>query len=226
MDSLRSTRRLAALVFGIFAAAAIAACGGNSSPGSTPSTTAPGSSPTTNPSPSSSAAATFPCNTATASSSGTLSNATDGTPATYPPLGSCDATITFQSGTTIAAGTSVNVTTSQVAPAGAPSPLPTAPSGVTGSVQTIIFETLAVQSGSITLGSGSGQSPEQTVTLASTGTCTSTEYYSAFAANGSWQSGWDGSGSLSGLTVTFAPGEGNGGTLTAGNTYYVVFACY
>jgi hypothetical protein len=155
-----------------------------------------------------------------------MSNVVPGTPATYPPLGSCSASITFQSGTTVAAGTTVNVTTSLAAPAGAPSPLPTAPSGATGSLQTVIFETLAVQSGSITLATGNGQSPQQTVTLASTGTCSSTEYYEAFAASGAWQGGWGSAGTLSNLTVTFAPGNSNGAALTAGNTYYVVFACY
>jgi hypothetical protein len=155
-----------------------------------------------------------------------MSNPVPGTTATYPPLGSCDASITFQSGTTVASGTTVNVTTSLAAPAGAPSPLPTAPSGTTGSLQTIIFETLAVQTGSITLATGANQSPEQTVTLASGGTCTSTEYYEAFAASGAWQGGWGNAGSVSGLTATFAAGNSNGASLTAGNTYYVAFVCY
>jgi hypothetical protein len=92
-------------------------------------------------------------------------------------------------------------------------------------VKTIVFETLNVTAGSIALGTGAGQAPQQTVTLASAGTCST--YYEAFAAGGTWQGGYGNAGTLSGLTVTFAPGNGNGGTLNAsGSPYYVAFVCF
>jgi hypothetical protein len=210
----------------VFLVAIAAGCGGSSSSGSsTPATAAPSSSASTSPtaSASSNPAATFPCNTTTASATGTLSNVVAGTPATYPPLGSCAESITFQSGTTIASGTTVNVTTSLTAPAGAPSPLPTSPTG-SGTAKTIVFETLNVTAGSIAIGTGAGTAPVQTVTLASTGSCAS--YYTAFAGGGAWQ-GFGTAGTFSGLTVTFAAGNGNGATLTsAGSPYYVLFACF
>ncbi|HTZ54375.1 MAG TPA: hypothetical protein VMB20_04880 [Candidatus Acidoferrum sp.] len=79
--------------------------------------------------------------------------------------------------------------------------------------------------GSIALGTGSGTSPQQTVTLASTGTCSA--YYEAFATGAGWQGGLGSPGSLSGLTVTFAPGQGSGGTLNAaGSPYYIAFVCF
>jgi len=65
------------------------------------------------------------------------------------------------------------------------------------------------------------------VTLASTGSCSN--YYTTFAANGSWANGYGQPGTLNGLTVTFpskANGSGGGATLTAGNTYYVAFVCF
>jgi hypothetical protein len=214
----------------IILASAIAGCNAGN-PGSTPSVTtatpsaSASSSASASPTASASSAATFPCNTTTASSSATMSNVTPGTAATYPPLGSCHGSITFSSGTTIAAGTTVNVVTSLAAPTYAPSPLPTDPSG-SATPKTIVFETLTVTAGSIALATGAGQAPAQTMTLASAGTCST--YYEAFAAaGGQWQGGYGNAGTLSGTTVTFAAGNGNGGALNAaGSPYYVVFVCF
>ena len=181
-------------------------------------------SPTPSPSPSPTATATsgtqavFPC--------GTLTNFTTGSPMAYPTLGACSAAITFQSGTTFGAGTSVNVTTSITPPVGAPSPLPSNPSTGTGAPKAaLLYEELQVTAGSITVPPGALTSPLQTVTIASTGTCST--YGESFATSAQ---GWQGAsqGTLNGLTVTFPAGQNSSGTTlnVAGSPYFIGYFCY
>lgn len=185
-------------------------------------------SPTPSPSPTATATsgtqAAFPCGSAPPSASGTLTNFAVGTTLQYPALGSCSATITFQTGTTFGVTNSVNVTTTAAVPAGAPSPLPTGPTG-TAPKAALLYETLTVTAGSITVPVGTTASPLQTVTIASTGTCSS--YGQSFAQSlGGWQGA--SSGTLNGLTVTFPAGQSTNQTVlnVAGSPYYIGYFCY
>ena len=210
---------VAVFVGGLF----VAGCSGgsNTTPsGGTPTTT-PTSTPTT--APTNNPQAAFPCGSAPATASSTLSTFQTGSAIAFPALGSCSSSITFQSGTTFGAGTSVNVVTSLAAPAGAPSPLPTNPAG-SSAPQTLIFETLTVTAGSINVGTGATAGPAQSVTIANTGTCTT--YAQSFATGGAWQGA--GTGTLSGVTATF-PASQNASPITlnaAGSPYYIAYLCY
>jgi hypothetical protein len=186
---------------------------------------------TVQPSPSPTATATsgtqaaFPCGSAPPSASGTLSNFVTGSPIPYPALGSCNANITFGSGTTIAPGTQISVTTSLALPSGAPTALPTNSNGGGAPKGTLVFETLNVTAGSITVPVGATASPVQTVTIASTGTCST--YGQSFTSTGQpWQG--TSSGTLSGLTVTFPAGQSSQTTTlnTAGSPYFIAYLCY
>ena len=119
---------------------------------------------------------------------------------------------------------SVTVTPSLAAPAGAPSPLPTNPSG-TNAPQTLLFESLTVTSGFITIPAGATTSPQQTVTIANTGTCAT--YGQSFSVTGG---AWQGVslGTLSALTVAFPSGQNSSGiTLNAaGSPYVIAYLCY
>lgn len=169
--------------------------------------------------------AAFPCGSAPPTAAGTLSNITDLAPANYPALGSCSSSITFQSGTTIAGGTTVNVTTSLTLPVGAPTPLPTSPASPGATPQAVVYETLNVTAGSITINTGLTAAPLQTLTYANTGTC-STFAQSFAATGGSWQGA--SAGTRNGLTITFPAGQsGNTQVLnTAGSPYWIAFLCY
>lgn len=207
-------------MFAVVAAAAIVS--GCSSTSSVPSTAA--STATAAPTASSGSTAAFPCGTVSGNGTGTVTTFTTGTAVNFPALGSCSSSITFQSGTTFANGTSITTTSSLTAPSGAPSPLPTNPSG-TNAPTTIEFVTLAVTAGSITIPAGANAAPVQTVTLANTGTCKT--YYQGFAGGGAWQGGFGTAGTLSGSTVTFPTGTNSSSvTLTASNTYYIAYVCF
>lgn len=203
------------LVFSLIAA--VAGCGGGASnPSPAPTSTASGGA-------GGGGSATFPCGTVSGNATGTLSP-TVGSAANFPALGSCTASVTFQSGTTIASGTSISATSSLSAPAGAPSPLPTNPAG-SNAPTTIAFVAFSLSSGSITIPSGATASPAQSVTLATTGTCST--YYSLFGTASGWQGGYSNAGTLSGTTVTFPSGtNSNPITLSTGTTYYIAFVCF
>lgn len=188
-------------------------------------------SPSPSPSPTSTATsgtqAVFPCGSAPPSStSGTLTNFAVGTPMAYPTLGACSASITFQAGTTFGTPTTVNVTTSIAEPAGAPTALPTSPSGTSTPKAALLYEELTVTAGSITITNGATTSPLQTVTIASTGSCSTYGQSFASAQQGSWQGAT--SGTLNGLTVTFPPGQSSNSTMltVAGSPYIVGYFCY
>ena len=222
--------RLAVASFVVAGGIVVASCSSGSSVATTPiatmPTTTPATSPTTTPttSPTSNPLATFPCGTAPATATGTITNATSGVPISFPALGGCSATVTFSSSTTFGTATSFNVTTSLAAPAGAPSPLPTSPSG-TSAPQTLIFEALTVTNGSITVPAGASAGPTQSVTIANKGTCAT--FLEAFTAAGT---PWNGGsvGTFSGLTATFPSGQ-NSSSVTlnaAGSPYYLAYLCY
>jgi hypothetical protein len=211
----------ASLAF-IVSAAIVSGCSSTSAP-----TVAAGSSatsaPTATPTTSSNPALTFPCGTVTANGTGTANTIVAGTAVNFPALGSCSSSITFSSNTTVTSGTSVNVTTSLTAPTGAPSPLPTNPSG-TNAPTTIEFVTLAVTAGGITVPTGNTAGPAQAITLANVGSCKT--YFQSFATGGAWQ-GFGNAGTLTGATVNFPAGQNsNAVTLSQGNTYFLVFACF
>lgn len=169
--------------------------------------------------------AAFPCGSAPPSSTtGTLTNFTTGTPIAYPTLGACSATITFQGSTTFGNPTTINVTTSIALPSGAPTALPTNSNGAAPKAA-LLYETLAVTAGSITVMTGPTAAPAQTVTVASTGSCSTYGESFGTAAQG-WQ-GADNSFTLNGLTVTFPAGQSTNQTvLSNGNTYYIGYFCY
>ena len=79
--------------------------------------------------------------------------------------------------------------------------------------------------GSITVPPGALTSPLQTVTIASTGTCST--YGESFATAAQ---GWQGAsqGTLNGLTVTFPAGQNSSGTTlnVAGSPYFIGYFCY
>lgn len=201
---------------------------GTVQPSATPSAGAT-STPTPVPSPTATATsgtqAAFPCGSAPPSASTTISAFATGSPIAFPSLGSCQSSITFQSGTTFATNTSITVTTSLAEPSGAPTPLPLSPTGMSTPKAALLYETLAVNSGSITVPSGTTTSPQQSITLANTGTCST--YGESFTSAGqAWQG--TGSGTLSGLTATFGAGQ-NSSTVQLtplGSPYYVGYFCY
>jgi hypothetical protein len=172
------------------------------------------------------ALAAFPCGSAPPSASGTLSGLTQLTPASFPALGSCSSTITFQGSTTIAGGTTVNVTTSSTLPVGAPTPLPTSPASPGATPQAVIYETLNVTAGSITVNSGANASPLQTITYANIGTCSTFAQSFAATGGGSWQGA--SAGNRTGLTVTFPAGQSSNTTVlnAAGSPYWIAYLCY
>jgi hypothetical protein len=101
--------------------------------------------------------------------------------------------------------------------------MPTNPAG-TNAPTPIDFIALSLTAGSITIPAGANASPSQTVTLASTGSCST--YYQLFGTSGGWQ-GYGSAGTLSGLTVTFPTGTNSGSsTLTPGTTYYLAYVCF
>ena len=190
-------------------------------------TVQPSASPS--PSPSSTAStgpqAAFPCGSAPPSASGSLSGFVAGSPMPYPTLGSCSSNITFGASTTFGTNTTVVVTTSLALPSGAPTAQPTNPSGTGTPKAALLYETLTVTNGSITVPVGPTASPIQSVTLASTGTCST--YAQSFAPTGQ---GWQGAstGTLSGLTVTFPAGQSSSQTVlnAAGSPYWIGYFCY
>jgi hypothetical protein len=204
-------------------AAILAGCGGSSSsvpvvavgslgsivPGSTVSTTSCGSG-TTN--------------------SGILTLAT-GIPLQLAPLGTCTASVTFQTGTTV--NGSITVTSSATTPATAPAALPASPNA--SPLQPLVFETLSFPAGASVSIPTSSTSPAEVLTLASTTGCT-TFWQTAGGAPSNPATtlqGWQAFGSTgvtaSGTTSTFASGQ-NGATITLGDptvatTYFLLFAC-
>jgi hypothetical protein len=219
--SIRRPLFVGATLAFIVSAAIVSGCSSTSAP--TVAAASATSTPTAVPTTSSNPALTFPCGTVTANGTATANSIVPGTAANFPALGSCSSSITFASNTVVASGTSVNVTTSLTAPAGAPSPLPTNPSG-TNAPTTIEFVTLAVTQGSITVGTGATAGPAQSITLANVGSCKT--YFQSFATGGAWQ-GFGNAGTLTGATVNFPAGQNSGSqVLNAGNTYFLVFACF
>jgi len=168
----------------------------------------------------------FPCGSAPPTAAGTLSNLTTGTPESYPALGACSASITFQNGTTIGNGTTVNVTTSLTLPAGAPSPLPTSPASPGATPQAVVYETLNVTAGSITVPVGPSASPVQAVTYGSVGTCATFAQSFAATSGGGWQGA--STGTRNGTTVTFPAGQSSNQTVlnAAGSPYWIAYLCY
>lgn len=222
MLSINQMLRFGAAVFVVAGGLIVASCAGT--PVATTPLTVPTATPTATAAATSNPLAAFPCGTAPASASGTVTNPTAGTQINFPALGACSSTITFSSGTTFGSGTSVNVTTSLAAPAGAPSPLPTNPGTGSSTPKTLLFETLTITAGSITVPAGNNTSPVQTVTVANTGTCVS--YGQIFAAGGAWQG--VSTGTVSGATVSFGAGQNSGSTTlnAAGSPYFIGYVCY
>jgi hypothetical protein len=219
--SIRRPLFVGATLAFIVSAAIVSGCSSTSAP--TVAAASATSTPTAVPTTSSNPALTFPCGTVTANGTGTANTIVAGTAVNFPALGSCSSSITFSSNTTVTSGTSVNVTTSLTAPAGAPSPLPTNPSG-TNAPTTIEFVTLAVTAGGITVPTGNTAGPAQAITLANVGSCKT--YFQSFAIGGVWQ-GFGNAGTLTGATVSFPAGQNSSAvTLSAGNSYFIEFAYF
>jgi hypothetical protein len=218
--SLRRPLFVGATLAFIVSAAIVSGCSSTSAP--TVAAASATSTPTAAPTTSSNPALTFPCGTVTANGTGTANTFAVGTAVNFPALASCSSSITFQNGTTFTGSPSINVTTSLTVPAGAPSPLPTNPSGTTAPT-TLEFVTLAVTQGSIAVGTGLTASPAQSITLANVGSCKT--YFQSFAIGGVWQ-GFGNAGTLTGATVSFPAGQNSSAvTLSAGNSYFIEFAC-
>jgi hypothetical protein len=175
------------------------------------------------------AVSTTSCGSGT-TNSGIVTLAT-ATPLQLAPLGTCTATVTFQTGTTVSG--SIAVASSATNPANAPVPLPASPNA--SPLQPILFETLSFPAGaSVSIPTTSG-SPAEALTLASTTGCTTFFQTAGGAASNpattlqGWQPFGNSGVTASGTTATFPSGQ-NGSTVTLGDptvatTYFLLFAC-